>query len=37
METAYGDANATPSAEELERYLRWAAQMREQMKRRVSG
>jgi hypothetical protein len=37
METAYGDANATPSAEELERYLRWTAQMRGQMKRRVSG
>ena len=37
METAYGDANAMPSDEELERYLRWTAQMRGQMTRRVSG
>ena len=37
METAYGDAGATPSDEELERYLRWTAHMRGQMKRRVGG
>jgi hypothetical protein len=37
METAYGDAGAIPSDEELERYLRWTADMRGQMKRRVSG
>jgi len=37
METAYGDAGAIPSDEELERYLRWTADMRGQMKRRASG
>ncbi len=37
METAYGDAEATPSDEELERYLRWTAQMRGQMTGRVDG
>jgi len=37
METAYGNAGATPSDEELERYLRWTANMRAQMKRRVGG
>jgi len=28
METAYGDPDALPPDEELERYLRWAAGMR---------
>jgi len=37
METAYGDANAMPSDDELERYLRWTEQMRGQMSRRVGG
>lgn len=31
METAYGDPAAVPSADELERYLRWASAMRERM------
>jgi hypothetical protein len=31
METAYGDPEATPSYEELERYLRWASDMRSRM------
>jgi hypothetical protein len=33
METAYGDAHATPSADELERYLAWGSEMRRQMRR----
>jgi len=37
METAYGDAGATPSDEEIERYLRWTVHMRGQMKRGVGG
>lgn len=28
METAYGDADATPPVSELNRYLRWTAEMR---------
>ena len=29
MDTAYGDPEATPSLDELERFLRWASAMRE--------
>jgi hypothetical protein len=32
METAYGDPDAMPSLDELERYLVWTARMRAQMK-----
>ena len=32
LETAYGDPNATPPAEELERYIRWGSDMRRRMK-----
>ena len=28
LHTAYGDPEATPPLEELERYLRWAAKLR---------
>ena len=35
LETAYGDPNATPTIDEMERYLRWTARMREQMTRRA--
>lgn len=28
METAYGDPDAVPPAEELERFLRWGSRMR---------
>ncbi len=31
METAYGDPDATPPADELERFVRWAAAMRRGM------
>ena len=31
METAYGDPDAVPSDDELERYLRWASDMRSRM------
>lgn len=31
METAYGDPDARPSDDELERYLRWASAMRARM------
>ena len=31
-ETAFGDPNALPSIEELERYLVWSARMRAQMR-----
>lgn len=31
LETAYGDPEAVPPADELERFLRWASAMREQM------
>ena len=31
METAYGDPGAVPSDEELERFLRWATEMRSRM------
>ena len=34
METAYGDAEATPSGFELERYLVWTSRMRREMRRR---
>lgn len=37
METAYGDNDAVPTDEELERYLLWTAQMRKQMKQRIGG
>ena len=33
METAYGRADASPSADELERYLAWSARMRRLMRR----
>lgn len=29
METAYGDADATPPPDELKRYLRWASKIRQ--------
>lgn len=32
METAYGDPDAVPTYEELERYLRWARNMRREMR-----
>lgn len=32
METAYGDPEAMPTLDELERYLVWTARMRAQMK-----
>jgi len=35
METAYGDPDALPTPEEMERYLRWTARMRGLMTRRV--
>lgn len=31
METAYGDPDAVPSAEELRRFLRWARQARQRV------
>ena len=31
METAYGDPDATPPDDEMERFLRWAARMRRRM------
>ncbi len=31
METAYGDADALPTLDEMERYLVWTARMRGQM------
>tara|TARA_B100001971_G_scaffold41028_1_gene36058 strand:+ start:2182 stop:2493 length:312 start_codon:yes stop_codon:yes gene_type:complete len=37
METAYGDPEAVPTDDELERYLVWTARMRSQMKQRDSG
>jgi hypothetical protein len=33
METAYGDPDAVPTPDELERYLVWTARMRAQMRR----
>jgi len=33
METAYGDADAVPPAEDLERYLVWTSRMRREMRR----
>ena len=33
LDTAYGDPDATPPAEELERYLAWGTEMRRAMKR----
>jgi len=35
METAYGDADATPTLDEMERYLVWTSRMRAQMSRRT--
>jgi len=35
METAYGDADAVPSDDELERYLVWGTELRRRMTRRV--
>ena len=32
METAYGDPDAVPPNTELERYIRWGAEMRKSMK-----
>lgn len=32
METAYGDPEAVPAADEMERYLVWASRMRRQMR-----
>ena len=32
METAYGDPNAVPPIDELERYLAWTGRMRAQMR-----
>lgn len=34
LETAYGDAQAQPSDDELERYLAWGTAMRRTMRRR---
>jgi hypothetical protein len=31
MDTAYGDPDAMPTLDEMERYLVWTARMREQM------
>lgn len=31
METAYGDPDEHPTADELDRYLRWASAMRKRM------
>ena len=36
METAYGDPDADPSDDEIERYLVWTSRMRGQMVRRTS-
>lgn len=36
MDTAYGDPDAVPSAQELERYLVWTSRMRREMRRTVS-
>jgi hypothetical protein len=36
METAYGDPDAVPSADELERYLVWTSRMRREMRRSAS-
>jgi hypothetical protein len=33
METAYGDPDARPTPDELERYLVWTSRMRAQMSR----
>lgn len=33
LDTAYGDPEATPSIDEMERYLVWTARMRKQMAR----
>ena len=35
METAYGDPDAVPTTEEMERYLVWSSRMRQQMRRRA--
>ena len=36
METAYGDAEAVPPVDELERYVRWSSEMRRRMKVKTS-
>ena len=36
METAYGDPDAVPSANEMERYLVWSSQIRQHMKGKIS-
>ena len=33
MDTAYGDPDAVPPADELERYLVWTSRMRREMRR----
>jgi len=33
LDTAYGDPDATPPAEEFERYLAWCTEMRRAMRR----
>lgn len=37
LDTAYGDPEATPTIDELERYLVWSARMRREMRRRHGG
>lgn len=37
MDTAYGDPDAVPSPEEMERYLVWTARMRRLMRRRTGA
>jgi len=37
METAYGDAEASPSLDEMERYLAWTTRMRRLMTRKTVG
>jgi hypothetical protein len=37
LETAYGDPDAVPSPDEVERYLAWGAELRRAMKRRPGG
>jgi hypothetical protein len=37
METAYGDAEATPSDAELRRYLAWGTAMRRAMRRKTDA
>ncbi len=37
METAYGDPDAVPTSDEMERYLVWTTSMRRQMRRRTDA